>query len=125
MCFQLIVTLFLLYTQVGVAFVAGVIFSLILIPINKVITMKIGTFYFLPKTSNMISKCPYNILPFLRAGDLSTRMMAEKDKRVEMTSELLKGIRVIKLHVWEEYFVNKILGWCILFRNYFKCKKNI
>lgn len=37
-------------------------------------------------------------------------MMEEKDKRVELMSELIRGIRVIKLHVWEEYFVSKILG---------------
>ena len=40
--FQIAVSFYLLYTQVGIAFVAGVVFTIILIPINKYIASKIG-----------------------------------------------------------------------------------
>lgn len=40
--FQLAVTFYLLYTQVGLAFLAGVCFAVVLIPVNKLIAMKIG-----------------------------------------------------------------------------------
>ncbi|XP_063242885.1 ATP-binding cassette sub-family C member 10 [Bacillus rossius redtenbacheri] len=80
--FQIAVTLYLLYSQVGLAFLAGVGFSIILIPINKFIADKIGR--------------------------LSTSMMERKDERVKVVAEMLRGIRVIKFHVWEEYFIEKV-----------------
>ncbi|KAL3266128.1 hypothetical protein HHI36_010314 [Cryptolaemus montrouzieri] len=80
--FQLFVTLYLLYTQVGYAFLAGVGFSIALIPINKFIANKIGK--------------------------LSTKLMAEKDARVKLMTEVLRGIKAIKLYVWEQHFMRCI-----------------
>ncbi|XP_057666967.1 ATP-binding cassette sub-family C member 10 isoform X2 [Diorhabda carinulata] len=80
--FQLVVTLYLLYEQVGLAFLAGVIFTIILIPINKYIANKIG--------------------------QLSTKIMEQKDERVKLISEILRSIRAIKLYVWEQHFVRNI-----------------
>jgi hypothetical protein len=34
--------------------------------------------------------------------------MLQKDGRVKVMAEILRGIRVIKFHVWEDYFVEKI-----------------
>ncbi|XP_075974742.1 ATP-binding cassette sub-family C member 10 [Anticarsia gemmatalis] len=79
---QLFITLFLLYQQVGISFLAGVAFSVILIPINKVIANKIG--------------------------ELSTEMMKHKDTRVSLISDMLKGIRTVKVHVWEDYFISRV-----------------
>lgn len=81
-CFQLAVSFYLLYQQVGISFMAGVAFAIVLIPINKCVASKIGA--------------------------LSTKMMAAKDQRVSAMSEVLRGIRVLKLHVWEEYFLEKV-----------------
>nr|XP_022903100.1 multidrug resistance-associated protein 7 [Onthophagus taurus] len=80
--FQIAVTLYLLYNQVGVAFLAGVIFTLILIPINKFIANKIG--------------------------QLSTKMMEQKDKRIKIMTEILRGIKTIKIHVWEDHFIRLV-----------------
>ncbi|VVD04602.1 unnamed protein product [Leptidea sinapis] len=66
---QLVITLLLLYDQVGISFLAGVAFSIILIPINKVIANKIG--------------------------ELSTEMMKHKDTRVNLICDLIKGIRTV------------------------------
>lgn len=41
---QLTVTLYLLYMHLGVAAFTGVVFSLLLIPVNKVIADRIGKF---------------------------------------------------------------------------------
>nr|ASS36022.1 ABCC10 [Samia ricini] len=79
---QLLITLILLYQQVGVSFLAGLGFSIVLIPINKVIANKIG--------------------------DLSTELMKHKDNRVTLISDLLKGIRTVKVHVWEDYFIDRV-----------------
>lgn len=79
---QLFVSLYLLYTQVGAAFTAGLLFAVLLIPINKCIASKIGL--------------------------LSANLMARKDERVLTTSEVLNGARQIKLNAWERIFVRKI-----------------
>ncbi|XP_045532531.1 ABC transporter C family member 13 [Pieris brassicae] len=81
---QLTITLFLLYDQVGISFLAGVAFSIILIPINKVIANKIGK--------------------------LSTDMMKHKDERVNLMCDLIRGVRTVKAHVWEDYFITKVSG---------------
>lgn len=45
-----------------------------------------------------------------KIGHLSTEMMKFKDARVSLISDILKGIRSIKVHVWEEYFIRKVAG---------------
>lgn len=55
---------------------------MLLIPINKILANKIGA--------------------------LSTQLMANKDKRVQLISEALGGIRVLKLMVWEKHFLDYI-----------------
>ena len=80
--FQLFTTLYLLYTQLGVAFVAGVIFATLLIPLNRYIALKIAT--------------------------LSQGLMAAKDSRVSLTTETLSGAKQIKINAWEDVFIKKI-----------------
>lgn len=80
--FQLFVTLYLLYTQIGLAFVGGVIFGVILIPITRWLCNKIS----------VISK------EFLEA----------KDARVSVTYETLTGAKQIKILAWEDLFIEKI-----------------
>ena len=41
--FQVAITLYLLYMQVGIAFLAGVAFAILLIPINRLIAGKIAS----------------------------------------------------------------------------------
>lgn len=45
---------------------------------------------------------------FKFSGELSTKLMLQKDGRVKVMAEILRGIRVIKFHVWEDHFVDKI-----------------
>lgn len=80
---QLSVTLYLLYHLLGLAFVTGVVFAVVLIPINRWICNKIG--------------------------ELSAKMMDWKDKRIKLMSETLMGIRVIKMHAWEDLFHKRIV----------------
>ncbi|XP_008565012.1 PREDICTED: multidrug resistance-associated protein 7 isoform X2 [Galeopterus variegatus] len=73
---QLAITLYLLYHQVGVAFVGGLILALLLVPVNKMIATRI-------MSSNQ-------------------EMLQHKDARVKLMTELLSGIRVIKFCGWEQ-----------------------
>eukprot|EP01062_Namystynia_karyoxenos_P068259 TRINITY_DN6263_c1_g1_i1.p1 TRINITY_DN6263_c1_g1~~TRINITY_DN6263_c1_g1_i1.p1 ORF type:complete len:1471 (+),score=387.48 TRINITY_DN6263_c1_g1_i1:72-4415(+) len=82
MPFQIAVSLYLLYRQVGVAFLAGLAFAIVLIPINRELARRIGK--------------------------LSAAMMQAKDARVKVVSELLHGIRVVKQYAWEEHFEAKV-----------------
>ncbi|CAG7725549.1 unnamed protein product [Allacma fusca] len=79
---QVAVSLYLLYLQIGSAFLAGLAFVMILIPINRILAKKIGV--------------------------LSTKMMKFKDDRVNLMSEILYGIRVVKFHSWERFFTYRI-----------------
>ncbi|NWX30630.1 MRP7 protein, partial [Notiomystis cincta] len=79
---QLAITLYLLYQQVGVAFLGGVTLAVLLVPINKIIAYRI--------VMN------------------SQKMLKHKDTRVKLMTEFLCGIRVIKFHAWEEHFSSRI-----------------
>ncbi|XP_072032229.1 ATP-binding cassette sub-family C member 10-like [Amphiura filiformis] len=79
---QIGVALYLLHQQLGLAFLAGLCFALLLIPINKWLTVKIQAY--------------------------NQELMARKDCRVKMMNEVLYGIRVIKFYTWERHFVSKI-----------------
>ncbi|KAK8730961.1 hypothetical protein OTU49_007721 [Cherax quadricarinatus] len=79
---QLAVTLYLLYQEIGIAFISGVAVIIILIPINKWLASKIGK--------------------------LSVEMMAFKDRRVGLMSEILSMIRMVKLNAWEGTFKHRI-----------------
>ncbi|NXD91713.1 MRP7 protein, partial [Chaetorhynchus papuensis] len=79
---QLAITLYLLYQQVGVAFLGGVALALLLVPINKIIANRI-----------MVN---------------SEEMLKHKDARVKLMTEFLCGIRVIKFYTWEKHFSTRI-----------------
>ncbi|XP_064623538.1 ATP-binding cassette sub-family C member 10-like [Lineus longissimus] len=80
--FQVAISLYLLYRQIGLAFLAGLGFAVLLIPINRWIAVKIGS--------------------------LSKAMMEQKDGRVKVVNEVLNGIRVIKFYALEETFMERI-----------------
>uniref|UniRef100_A0A8C6V795 ATP-binding cassette sub-family C member 10 n=2 Tax=Elapinae TaxID=42168 RepID=A0A8C6V795_NAJNA len=76
--FQFAVTLYLLYQQVGIAFLGGLALAVLLVPINKVI-------------ANCIM-------------EKNKEMLKHKDIRVKLMTELLGGMRVIKFYAWEPHF---------------------
>ncbi len=80
--FQICIALYLLYLQVHFAFLAGLLLVLLIIPLNKAL-------------ANGIQRA-------------SVTMMAAKDQRIAIISELLKGIRVIKASGWEAAFTNRV-----------------
>ncbi|KFR10532.1 Multidrug resistance-associated protein 7 [Opisthocomus hoazin] len=80
--FQFGITLYLLYQQVGVAFLGGLALALLLVPINKVIANRIV----------MNNK----------------EMLKHKDTRVKLMTEFLCGIHVIKFYAWEKHFSARI-----------------
>uniref|UniRef100_A0A3Q2NT33 ATP-binding cassette sub-family C member 10 n=1 Tax=Fundulus heteroclitus TaxID=8078 RepID=A0A3Q2NT33_FUNHE len=79
-CFS--VTLYLLYLQVGVAFLGGLCVALVLVPFNKFLASRI--------LSN------------------NKHMLKYKDDRVKLMTEILFGIRVIKFYNWEAHFTQKV-----------------
>ncbi|CAF0839220.1 unnamed protein product [Brachionus calyciflorus] len=80
--FQLVITLYLLYSQIGLSFLVGVFFVIVLIPINKFLSDFIGK--------------------------VQVKMMNFKDQRVKLMTEFLDGIRVIKFCGWENFFIERI-----------------
>ncbi|XP_023761858.1 ABC transporter C family member 13 [Lactuca sativa] len=103
---QIGIALYLLYTQVQFAFVAGITITILLIPVNKWIAELIAS-----ATKNM---------------------MEQKDERVRRTGELLTYIRTLKMYGWELLFTNWLMktrslevkylstrkyldAWCVFF----------
>ncbi|XP_072104805.1 ATP-binding cassette sub-family C member 10 isoform X2 [Mobula birostris] len=80
--FQFGITLYLLYQQVGAAFLGGLIVGLLLVPVNKVI-------------ANIIM-------------ENNKKMLGHKDSRVMLMTEALFGMRVIKFYTWEDHFIGKV-----------------
>ncbi|XP_055365356.1 ATP-binding cassette sub-family C member 10 isoform X2 [Betta splendens] len=80
--FRFSITLYLLYMQVGVAFLGGLCVALLLVPLNKVLASRI--------LSN------------------NREMLRYKDSRVKLMTEILFGIRVIKFYNWEPHFTQKV-----------------
>lgn len=80
--FKLFTTLYLLYTQLGSAFLAGVVFATLLIPINRWLAKRIGVY--------------------------STGLMTAKDARLSATTETMEGAKQIKTNAWEPIFISKI-----------------
>ncbi|XP_059501095.1 ATP-binding cassette sub-family C member 10 isoform X3 [Stegostoma tigrinum] len=80
--FQFGITLYLLYQQVGVTCLGGLVVGLLLVPLNKVI-------------ANIIM-------------ENNKKLLGHKDARVKMMTEILFGVRVIKFYTWEKHFAKKV-----------------
>lgn len=79
---QTILCLYLLWTQIGIAFLAGMAVMVIFIPIQGLGTTVIGKYQEI--------------------------LMEHKDRRANLMNEVLKGIKVIKLYAWEPSFIKSI-----------------
>ncbi|XP_021717121.1 ABC transporter C family member 13-like isoform X2 [Chenopodium quinoa] len=103
---QIGIALYLLYTQVSFAFVAGITITVFLIPVNKWIAKLIA--------------------------NATDKMMKQKDERIRRTGELLTYIRTLKMYCWEILFKNWVMetrrsevanlstrkyldAWCVFF----------
>uniref|UniRef100_A0A674N896 ATP-binding cassette, sub-family C (CFTR/MRP), member 10 n=1 Tax=Takifugu rubripes TaxID=31033 RepID=A0A674N896_TAKRU len=82
MPFCFIATLYLMYLQVGVAFLGGLCVAVLLVPFNRFLASRI--------LSN------------------NKQMLSCKDSRVKIMTEILFGIRVIKFYTWESHFTQKV-----------------
>lgn len=103
---QIGVALYLLYTQVKFAFVAGSAITILLVPVNKWIATAVA--------------------------DATKSMMKQKDERIRRTGEFLTYIRTLKMYGWELLFSSWLMkarsseviylstrkyldAWCVFF----------
>lgn len=126
--FQFSVTLYLLYLQVGVAFLGGLCVALVLVPFNKFLASRI-----LSNNKHML-KCKDNRVKvrsipafvkvqyyafsekskfFYKVVWLRTEIFAEIRFLflfcfLKLMTEILFGIRVIKFYNWEPHFTQKV-----------------
>uniref|UniRef100_A0AC34QIF0 Uncharacterized protein n=1 Tax=Panagrolaimus sp. JU765 TaxID=591449 RepID=A0AC34QIF0_9BILA len=80
--FKLGIALYLLYKEVGLAFLSGLGAALLMVPLNLWITFKIG--------------------------NMSAKIMNYKDQRMRLITETMRAIRTVKLSNWEKYFEERI-----------------
>ncbi|CAN8325085.1 unnamed protein product [Cochlearia groenlandica] len=103
---QIGIALYLLYTQVKFAFLSGLAITILLIPVNKWISVLIAA--------------------------ATEKMMKLKDERIRKTGELLTNIRTLKMYGWDNWFANWLMetraaevthlatrkyldAWCVFF----------
>ena len=79
---QIIIAIYLLWNQLGVATIAGITVMILLIPVNAYFSRKIRLIH--------------------------NEVMNFKDKRIKLMNEILNGIKVLKLYAWEKSFNNQI-----------------
>ncbi|KAJ4899955.1 multidrug resistance-associated protein 11 [Raphanus sativus] len=77
---QIGIALYLLYTQVKFAFLSGLAITILLIPVNKWISVLIAS--------------------------ATEKMMKLKDERIRKTGELLTNIRTLKMYGWDNWFAD-------------------
>lgn len=80
---QIVLALYFLWDLLGPSVLAGLAVMLILIPLNGFIV-------------NRIEK-------------MQTQQMNTKDERIKLMSEILNGIKLLKLYAWEPSFVKQVL----------------
>lgn len=79
---QIIITVYLLWQELGFAVLGGLVVMLALIPINVF-------------TANRVKR-------------IQAQQMKAKDRRLKLVNEMLNGVKVLKLYGWEEAFAKKI-----------------
>ncbi|KAK2187609.1 hypothetical protein NP493_160g03030 [Ridgeia piscesae] len=82
--FQMSVCLYFLWAILGPSVLAGIAVMVLLVPIN-----------------GYIAKA---------TRKLQMEQMKHKDSRIKLMSEILNGIKVLKLYAWELAFLDKVLG---------------
>ncbi|KAI1286762.1 Multidrug resistance-associated protein 1 [Halotydeus destructor] len=79
---QITIAMYLLWQQLGVATIAGIVVMIILIPLNAYITTK--------------------------WRKIQRALMLQKDKRSKLMNEIINGIRVLKMYAWETSFSDQV-----------------
>jgi ABC-type multidrug transport system fused ATPase/permease subunit len=81
---QISLALFFLFKQLGPSCLGGVVVIIVMMPVTKAVATWMGS--------------------------MQKRLMHAKDQRVEINSEVLGSMKVIKLQAWEESFQDRILN---------------
>ncbi|XP_065495552.1 ATP-binding cassette sub-family C member 2 isoform X1 [Caloenas nicobarica] len=79
---QIILSIFFLWGELGPSVLAGIAVMVLLIPINGFLVAK--------------------------AKNIQVRSMKNKDERMKIMSEILNGIKILKLFAWEPSFENRV-----------------
>lgn len=83
--FQIIVTIILLYRELGWPVFAGVACLILLLPCNTFLASRVKAF--------------------------QMRVMKTKDERIKQVNEILSGIKVLKLYAWENSFIASLFSY--------------
>ncbi|GIY40685.1 multidrug resistance-associated protein 1 [Caerostris darwini] len=81
---QIVIAIYLLWQQLGVATLGGLAVMILVIPMNGVISL------------------------FLRRFQM--RLMKDKDRRTKLMNEIINGIKVLKLYAWENSFIKEVMN---------------
>jgi ATP-binding cassette subfamily C (CFTR/MRP) protein 1 len=95
---RIVVALILLFNELGVATIAGVLILLLLIPLQTRVVKTMANYRLVSYDGNFMELSP-------RRNTLKS-----SDERIKLMNEILSGIRIIKYYAWENSFVQKVLS---------------
>ncbi len=98
---QIIGAIVMMYKFIGISFVSGAVVIMIGAVINFFLGKRYLRFFIL--LHNMLIEANPDFL--IRLQKL---VMTKRDERMKVTTEILNGIKFIKMNGWEEYFLKKV-----------------
>jgi ATP-binding cassette subfamily C (CFTR/MRP) protein 2 len=81
---QILISLLMLYNEIGIASVGAVFVGILIIPINAIV--------------------------MTRTKKMQKELLTRKDNRIKILSEILSNVKVLKFYAWEESFQKLILA---------------
>ncbi|KAI1286880.1 ATP-binding cassette sub-family C member 3 [Halotydeus destructor] len=82
---QIAIAMYMLWQQLGVATLAGILVMILLVPVNGYVASKMRT--------------------------TQQRVMKVKDKRSKLMNEIINGIKVLKMYAWETSLSDQVKGF--------------
>ena len=110
---QIAIALYLLWQQLGLASLGGVLVIILTLPLNGFIASQFQKNQVHQHQVSMIS----SIIDTSRSScrwlidcisDRQTNLMEVKDKRTKLMNEILNGIKVLKFYAWEGSFMQRV-----------------
>ena len=103
---QVGLSIYFLWRLLGVSVIAGLVILILMVPFNSFISIKMRNCQVL--SSNHRKK--YKFLKYtVQRFPLQVEQMKYKDERLKMMSEILNGIKVLKLYAWEKSMEKMVL----------------
>ena len=100
---QIVISMVMLWEQIGPAVLAGLAVMLIVMPLNALMARVQQRMQVIPPVPSLFDAPDANL-----RINWQRKLMAARDERVKVFNEVINGIKIIKMYAWETGFKEKI-----------------